>query len=1507
MILSTSNLRKYVFIFVQFFLFLSSAKAASKIFTHELPKAYLTNSELVSPIVYAGGSGTITRTANLTSFSTCFGTASTVQTFAVTGTFTTTNNIIVLTAPTGFELSLPSGSYSSSVTITQASSGTVSTTVSVRLSATAAVGTYTGTLNIVSSSASTDLTILMPSSTVTGIPTVNSITGTLNSCVGGSNTLTSSTTGGTWESSATGIATIDLTTGLVQGVAAGNATITYRVISGVNSSCANSKTAVFTVNPKPVLPNVSLPEILSNATSFFFPMSNATGSPDQYSITVGSPAMSNFVAINAGTISGTNGDINIPLPKSKTPGLYRFLLSAKNSSTGCVSAVRTIGFNVAAVTRIAINGTLSAFTTCLTTASPSQSFTVTGAELTNNVTITAPNGYEVSRTSSNSGFQDTLVLVQSSGDIASTAIYVRIKATATPSSGTSLSAGNISLVSSGSNQALVPIPTSTINTLPTLNVTGNNFYTVIGTNLTLTGNGTAAASNTWSSSNTSVGTISSSTTSANFVPVANGLTNITYRNSLGCTITKTFIVGPAIPSLSSVTAGQQRNYLRWTLPTTPPTFVDSIQVHRATDSLGTYTKVGTVLNDTSKLKTGINSYGKPVNISQYTYLGSFNGSEYYLSNIQKNWFEAQNISISEGGNLVSIETPEENQFINSRKQALQKYSDFWAGGYQKDNTEEPRGKWAWLNGANFIMNMSGTNFGVGFGEPNNAGNGNISAQDHLWVYNGGNWDDNYGALSNFFVIEYDGKAGINNPDFTDNNLTNGTKYFYKLSSVTKSNAAVSGFGNIKSATPQAGVKLPNSISANTVSNIISLKWTNETGQAAGNYEIHRSLDSFKVTSFIVKTLASTTTSFLDSNLANQVYFYRIKAVDANGVESPYSNIITQKVSNKIHVAPTGNDANIGSADSPLKTISKAIANSINGDTIILANGTYTNSATIQIPKQLVISSNYLISKDTNDISRTIITGGSGFTLFNTTFSNLSLTIFGLTIQDHKNAIINTSSIVTIDKGIIKNNGISSSLNQILITLRNGSKLINSTITNNIGLYYLENNNNSIERNKFIGNQFGNNSGLIRNWSTNAYINNNLFASNGNDPSYSDCCLTSIIRADGFSDTLFIINNTFINNKTAAIFIRQVQNKKTVIANNLFYNPIGDIVFQKTNNSLPYNAATIILNNTLTDSVAKYPNARNYNVFEANNIYSQNYSRMVDTVNFKPLSNFIGIGMGARVLNRASAFHTIPFYGLDSAFRSTKIDIGAHVFDNSIPSPIIDNIEGGDNLSTVFILKPFSPEKVEGFEIYRSTLQIADTNTTIIPLATINSSAILRFIDTTVNNGIKYFYRLKSILKGTSIRTSFSNQIDITPNIPPSRIDSLYISSAPRTAFLTWKKLASPVKYLVLGGRNKDSLSVLGNGVDTNFYKISNLVANTNYWFAVKAIDSGGSVSKTSNLVQLNLANSWYVDTLPNTIQIGSNEYPFNNLQTTIDNARNGDTIFVKPGVYPSFKVSNKNI
>ena len=1504
--LSTSIVRKYVFMFVQFFLFISFAKAETKNYTIELPKAYLTKSEIVSPIFYAGGTGTITRTANLTSFTACQGVASSTQTITISASSLNASKTVNLTAPTGFEISATStGTYSTSLVFAQTSAGTLTTTtVFIRLSASAAAGTYSGSLSIASEGANQDITLSMPSSTVTSLPTVNAIAGTFSTCIGGTTTLTNSTTGGTWSSSAIGIATIGATTGIVQGVAAGNATITYTVASGVNSACTNSTTALVVVNSLPNINIGSIQTVLSNATSFTIPILTTTG--DQYSITTSSPAMSSFVAVNNGTISGTS--INVTLPASKlatnlSSSSYGFSLRVKNSTTGCESAGRDILLSVA---KIVTTGTISAFTTCIGTASASQSFTVTSSDLTSNLTITAPTGYEVSRTSSSAGYQDTVVLVQSSGSIAATPIYVRIKASASSSN-----SGNISLAYSSGNTTFyqyVAIPTSTLNALPTVTVTGSKFYTVVGTNLTLTGNGTAASSNTWSSSNTLVGTVSSSTTTAIFVPVANGSTDITYKNTTGCTITKTIVVGPAIPSLSSVIPGQTKNYLRWTIPTTPPTLVDSIQVHRSTDSLGTYTKVATVLNDVNKLNSGINSNGKPVNISQYTYLGSFNASEYYVSNsnLTQYWTDARNTAIAEGGQLVCLETPEEITYFNGRLNALIGGTSVWAGGYQINNLVEPKGNWYWVNGKPITMDMPGTGFGNNSGEPNNSG-----GEDYLEVYSSG-WNDIPNSQYRRFVIEYDGKASLNNPDYTDNNLTNGTKYFYKLSSFTKSNAAVSGFGNIKSATPQVGIKLPNTISAKTVSNIIKLEWTNETGQATGNYEIHRSLDTFKTTSFIVKTLANTTTSFLDSNLANQVYSYRIKAVDANGVESAYSDIITaQKVVNKIYVAPTGNDTNLGSADSPLKTLSKALSNSFSNDTIVLARGTYANAANLNIGIQVYITSNYFTTKDSADITGTIITGGSDFTLFS---GSSTFTINGLTIQNHKGLVFNSSSFITIYACIIKNNGNSSSINNVVAYLRNSSILSQSRIESNFGVFTLEGWGNRIEQNFFYRNKYSQESNatqLINGWKGKTYITNNLFVENGNDFTNNwDGFRSAVIEPGGWGgDSTFIINNTFIKNKGLAIHVSLSTDRTMIIANNLIYNPAGDIMFFNPNNNSSRNRSTIFLNNTLTDSLKTYKSQGFYNVSESGNIYGQDISRMYDTVSNKLKSNFIGIKEGVYdLLNKSGvSYYKVPLFDFYKNVRTTNIDIGAEQITSSLPSPILDNVEGGDNLNTIIIYKPYNGAKISGFSIYRDTKEIVDSNITLKPIHVTKSNTDLKFIDSSVNNGIKYFYRVKSNLIGTTSSSEYSNQINVVPNIPPSRVDSLFISSAPRSALLTWKKLSTQVKYLVLGGKNKDSLNVIANGVDTNFYKVTDLVANTNYWFALKTIDSGGAVSKTSNFVQLKLTNSWYVDTLPNAIQIGSNEYPFNNLQTTINNAKNGDTVLVKPGVYASFKVTNKSI
>ncbi len=107
---------------------------------------------------------------------------------------------------------------------------------------------------------------------------------------------------------------------------------------------------------------------------------------------------------------------------------------------------------------ITTSGTLSPFSACANVVSSEQSFTVSGSNLTANLVVTAPTGFQVS-TSSGSGFATSVSLTPSGGSVASTTIYVRMSAQPTsPTSGniacTSTSATTQNVAVSGTVSAL---------------------------------------------------------------------------------------------------------------------------------------------------------------------------------------------------------------------------------------------------------------------------------------------------------------------------------------------------------------------------------------------------------------------------------------------------------------------------------------------------------------------------------------------------------------------------------------------------------------------------------------------------------------------------------------------------------------------------------------------------------------------------------------------------------------------------------------------------------------------------------------------------------------------------------------------------------------------------------------------------------------------------------------------------------------------------------------------
>ena len=101
---------------------------------------------------------------------------------------------------------------------------------------------------------------------------------------------------------------------------------------------------------------------------------------------------------------------------------------------------------------INVTATLTAFSTCSGTASTSQTFSVSGTDLSTDITITAPTGYEVSKTTGTTGFASSVTLTPTSGTVASTTIYVRLTnaATGTPS-------GDVSLASTGTTTQTVAV------------------------------------------------------------------------------------------------------------------------------------------------------------------------------------------------------------------------------------------------------------------------------------------------------------------------------------------------------------------------------------------------------------------------------------------------------------------------------------------------------------------------------------------------------------------------------------------------------------------------------------------------------------------------------------------------------------------------------------------------------------------------------------------------------------------------------------------------------------------------------------------------------------------------------------------------------------------------------------------------------------------------------------------------------------------------------------------
>ena len=148
-------------------------------------------------------------------------------------------------------------------------------------------------------------------------------------------------------------------------------------------------------------------------------------------------------------------------------------LTTANLSSSTLSVLRNTD-----VLTITTSGSLSAVNTTYGTASANTSFSVSGTGLSASLVVTAPTGYQVS-TSASSGFGSSVSLTPSSGNVASTTIYVRIPGTTAVGTYT----GNVVCSSTGATSQNVATVSSIVSAAA-LTITHRDANKTYGSTLT---------------------------------------------------------------------------------------------------------------------------------------------------------------------------------------------------------------------------------------------------------------------------------------------------------------------------------------------------------------------------------------------------------------------------------------------------------------------------------------------------------------------------------------------------------------------------------------------------------------------------------------------------------------------------------------------------------------------------------------------------------------------------------------------------------------------------------------------------------------------------------------------------------------------------------------------------------------------------------------------------------------------------------------------------------------
>ena len=477
----------------------------------KLPSNSALTISLATPVI-AVSTGSLSDFGNVV-----VGQNSTSQSYTVSGSNLTAN--IAIQAPTGFQVSLNNSSFSSSLTLTPSSGTVSSTTIYARFSP-GVTGYQTGNITHISSGATTRNVSISGTGTAASTPVIAVSTGSLsdfgNVVVGQNSTSQSYTVSG---SNLTANIAIQAPTGFQ--VSLNNSSFSSSLTLTPSSGTVSSTTIYARFSPGVTgYQTGNITHISSGATTRNVSISGTGTAASTPVIAVSTGSLSDFGNVVVGqnstsqsyTVSGSNLTANIAIqaPTGFQVSLNNSSFSSSltlTPSSGTVSSTTiyarfspgVTGYQTGNITHISsgattrnvsISGTGTAASTPVIAVSTgslsdfgnvvvgqnstSQSYTVSGSNLTANIAIQAPTGFQVSL-SSTSGFASSLNLTQSGGTVSNTTIYARFSPTSA-----GFQSGNISHTSTGATIVNISISGAGIQS------TTGGVWDVVGT-ITLSG------------------------------------------------------------------------------------------------------------------------------------------------------------------------------------------------------------------------------------------------------------------------------------------------------------------------------------------------------------------------------------------------------------------------------------------------------------------------------------------------------------------------------------------------------------------------------------------------------------------------------------------------------------------------------------------------------------------------------------------------------------------------------------------------------------------------------------------------------------------------------------------------------------------------------------------------------------------------------------------------------------------------------------------------------------